>query len=158
MLYSIKPAYIFAGILVLLCAFLLLYRYIRIRRFHYSHYKKGEFPVRVCDTLDGIEFEELCCMILLANGFDSAENTQASVDFGVDILASKDDVTYGIQCKRYDSKVGIDAVQQAYSGAAYYDCETAVVLSNNYYTSSAKKLADKLGVLLWDRDILEEMM
>lgn len=121
-------------------------------------YHRGDWSLRELDDLPGTDFETLTCDILASNGFDIAESTQASVDFGVDILARKDGVSYAIQCKRYTSPVGIDAVQQIYAGRAYYECHVAVVLTNQYFTSNARKLADKLGVVLWDRDRLEEML
>lgn len=103
--------------------------------------------------------EALSCDILVANGFEFAENTQASVDFGVDVFGkTRWLITYAIQCKRYDSPVGIDAVQQVYAGRAYYECHVAMVLTNQYFTGSARKLADKIGVVLWDRDMLEELL
>ena len=33
-----------------------------------------------------------------------------------------------------------------------------MVLTNQYFTPAARKLADKIGVVLWDRDMLEELL
>ncbi len=144
---------IFWWILILFC----IYKIYRL-----SHrrivFHKGVYAARDLDDINGIDFEELTCDILIANGFETAENTQASVDFGVDVLARKDGITYAIQCKRYHDTVGIDAVQQVYAGRAYYECHVAVVLTNQYFTSNAHKLADKIGVVLWDRDMLEQLL
>ena len=123
-----------------------------------SIFRKGVYHSRDLDQISGADFEALSCDILVANGFEFAENTQASVDFGVDVLARREGITYAIQCKRYDSPVGIDAVQQVYAGRAYYECHVAMVLTNQYFTRSARKLADKIGVVLWDRDMLEELL
>lgn len=123
-----------------------------------SAYRKGEWTLLDLDGISGNDFEVLTCDILASNGFDIAESTQASVDFGVDVLARKDGISYAIQCKRYSSPVGIDAVQQIYAGRAYYECHVAMVLTNQYFTANARKLADKLGVVLWDRDRLEELL
>lgn len=134
-----------------------LYKIIRAkhkRRF----YHKGNYSLYELDEMDGIDFEHFTCDILVANGFEHAESTKASWDFGVDVLATKDNVTYAIQCKRYSSLVGIEAVQQAYAGRAYYECHVAVVLTNQYFTRSARKLADKIGVVLWDRDMLYNLL
>ena len=84
--------------------------------------------------------------------------TKASGDFGVDILAEKDGVTYAIQCKRYADPVGVKAVQEAFAGREYYDRMVGAVLTNQYFTPAARKLADKIGVVLWDRDMLEELL
>ncbi len=141
-------------LLIALFCYWKIHTHLRFRR----TYRKGTWTIHDLDDIDGLDFEELTCDILVANGFDIAENTQASVDFGVDVLARKDEVTYAIQCKRYQKPVGVEAVQQVYAGRAYYECHVAVVLTNQYYTSHARRLADKLGVVLWDRDMLEEML
>lgn len=150
--------YLSAVILVwLLLIILLCYKIHRMLRGK-SIYRKGIWSVRELDEITGLEFEELTCDILVANGFEQAQNTQASADFGVDVIAWRDGISYAIQCKRYQEAVGIEAVQQVYAGKAYYDCHIGVVLTNQYFTSSARKLADKIGIILWDRDILEELL
>ena len=107
----------------------------------------------------GLLFMIFClCDILASNGFELAENTKASGDFGVDVLAYRDGISFAIQCKRYNYDVGIEAVQQVYAGRAFYECHVAMVLTNQYFTPAARKLADKIGVVLWDRDMLEKML
>lgn len=96
--------------------------------------------------------------ILLNNGFNNVKVTQYSGDFGVDIIAYKDDIKYAIQCKKYSSPVGIKAVQEVIGSKTMNDCHVAVVLTNNYFTSSAKELAKKNNVLLWDRNKLKELI
>lgn len=49
-------------------------------------------------------------------------------------------------------------MQQVYAGRAFYECHVAMVLTNQYFTPAARKLADKIGVVLWDRDMLEELL
>ena len=43
----------------------------------------------------------------------------------------------------------IKAVQEAYAGANFYDCDKAVVMTNITFTKSATQLAQKLDVELW---------
>ena len=134
-----------------------IYKIIRIKH-RKNRFHKGPYSLYDLDNMDGTGFEKFTCDLLIANGFELAENTQASYDFGVDVLAIKDNITYAIQCKRYNSPVGIEAVQQVYAGRAYYECHVAVVLTNQYFTNSAQKLADKIGVVLWDRDMLYSLL
>lgn len=110
------------------------------------------------DAMDGHEFEYFCAELLKENGFVNVEVTQASGDFGVDVLAEKDGVTYAVQCKCYSDKVGNHAVQEATSGAQYYHRMVAVVLTNSTFTPAAIETAQKTNVLLWDRENLKEMM
>lgn len=160
-LYSSKsnqPQFIGAaiGVWVLFLLFC-LYKIHRARSYK-GVFRKGTLTVGELDTMDGIAFEELACDILLANSFEIAENTPATGDFGVDILAQKEGMTYAIQCKRYLEPVGLEAIQQVYAGRAYYECHVAVVLTNQTFTANAQKLADKLGVVLWDRDTLRLLL
>lgn len=108
--------------------------------------------------MDGYDFENCSANLLLNNGFNNVEVTQYSGDFGVDIIAYKDDVKYAIQCKKYSSPVGIKAVQEVIGSKTMNDCHVAVVLTNNFFTSSAKELAKKNNVLLWDRNKLKELI
>ena len=110
------------------------------------------------DTMEGREFEVFCADLLEKRGFTEVEVTRASGDFGIDILAQRDGVTFAIQCKRYTEPVGVKAVQEAYAGRDYYYCMVGAVLTNQYFTEAAVKAAQKLKILLWDRGYLEEMM
>lgn len=106
----------------------------------------------------GIEFEKLTVKLLLANGFNKARTTQGSGDYGIDVIAEKDGVTYAIQCKCYSGSVGNKAVQEAFSGKAYYNCMVAVVFTNNHYTAAAIETARVTNVMLWDREKLIEFL
>ena len=109
------------------------------------------------EEMSGLEFEEYSAKILELNGFKNVEVTKSSGDFGVDVIAYKDDIKYAIQCKKYSAPVGIKAVQEVIGSKTMNNCHVAVVLTNNYFTKSAKELAEKNNVLLWDRDKLSEM-
>ena len=109
------------------------------------------------DLMEGHDFEYYCAELLKNNGFQEVEVTKGSGDYGVDILAQKDGVTYAIQCKRYGAPVGVKAVQEAYAGRDYYDRMVGAVLTNQYFTQPAVEAAQKLKILLWDRGYLEDM-
>ena len=110
------------------------------------------------DEMDGREFEKFCARLLEKRGFIDVNITKASGDFGVDILAEKEGVTYAIQCKRYAEPVGVKAIQEAFAGREYYDRMVGAVLTNQYFTAPAVEAAKKLKILLWDRGYLESMM
>jgi restriction system protein len=84
--------------------------------------------------------------------------TKGSGDFGIDILAERDGISYGIQCKNYSAPIGVKAVQEVYAGIDYYDCMVGVVMSNQYFTGPAVEAAKKLKIVLWDRGYIEEML
>ena len=110
------------------------------------------------DQMDGREFEYFCAELLKRKGFQEVQVTKASGDYGVDILAEKEGITFAIQCKCYHSSIGVKAVQEAHAGRDYYDCMIGVVLTNQYFTTPAVEAARKLKILLWDRGYLESMM
>lgn len=123
-----------------------------------NYYPEMQNKLAAVDAMDGHEFEYFCAELLKGNGFVNVEVTQASGDFGVDVLAEKDGVTYAVQCKCYSDKVGNHAVQEATSGTQYYHRMVAVVLTNSTFTPAAIETAQKTNVLLWDREKLKEMM
>ena len=116
--------------------------------------KMTERPDPYAD-MEGQDFEYYCAELLRRRGFKSVEVTKGSGDFGIDILAEKDGVSYGIQCKCYDGPVGVHAVQEVYAGKDYYDLMVGVVMTNQYFTEPAVKAAKKLKVMLWDRDYID---
>lgn len=109
------------------------------------------------DLMEGHEFEYYCAELLRKCGFQEVQVTRGSGDYGIDILAEKDGVTYAIQCKCYNGPVGVKAVQEAYAGRDYYDRMVGAVLTNQYFTQPAVEAAQKLKILLWDRGYLEDM-
>ena len=110
------------------------------------------------DAMDGHEFEFFCANILKQNGFENVSVTSGSGDQGVDIIAYKDDIKYGIQCKCYHSDIGNKAVQEVFSGKAFYNCHVGIVLTNRDFTRSAVDLARNNGVILWNRKKLLQMI
>jgi restriction system protein len=109
------------------------------------------------DNMEGHEFEYYCAALLKEKGFIDVEVTKGSGDYGIDILAEKEGVTYAIQCKCYSDPVGVKAIQEAYAGRDYYDRMVGAVMTNQYFTAPAVEAAKKLKILLWDRGYLESM-
>lgn len=109
------------------------------------------------DYMEGTDFEQYCAMILRENGY-TTELTPASGDYGVDIIAKHSGIIYAIQCKCYSSDVGVEAVYQVSGGMKYYHANIGIVLTNRYFTRNAKELADAIGVILWDRESLENLI
>lgn len=121
-------------------------------------YFRNRRAARDMDQMEGHAFEAFCAELLEQHGFQEVEVTRGSGDFGVDVLAQKDGVTYAVQCKRYQSPVGVEAVLRTYGGRDYYGCMVGAVMTNQYFTEPAVKAAQKLHILLWDRGYLDSMM
>lgn len=95
-------------------------------------------------SMSGWDFERYCADCLLKKGFTKAEVTSGSGDHGVDIIAEQNGIRFGIQCKLYQGRIPNKAVQEAYTGASYYDCDVSVIMSNSELTKQAKDEAKKL--------------
>lgn len=107
--------------------------------------------MEIVDSLEGHKFEEFCGELLKNNGYRDVVVTRGSGDYGVDITARYHNRIYGIQCKRYTGKVGIDAVRDALGGYDYYKCDIVAVLTNSVFTPNAVTQANISGVKLWGR-------
>lgn len=149
----IKLLVVLVIFVILLDITLVLMKYIKRKK--EEKYNRDDLIV---DDMDGLEFEKFCADLLEKKGFEDVNITKASGDFGVDILAEKDGVTYAIQCKRYSDSVGVKAVQEAYAGKEFYDRMVGAVLTNQYFTQPAVDAAKKLKILLWDRGYMEGML
>ena len=110
-------------------------------------------------TNNGWEFEKFCADLLLKNDFIKADVTSGSNDYGVDVVATDEHgVKYAIQCKCYSHTLNNSAVQEVIAGQSMYNCQVAVVMTNQSFTDNAKTLANKNNVLLWDRNKLIEFI
>lgn len=114
--------------------------------------------LNIVDKMDGIEFEDFTVKLLDMLGYENTSVTKASGDQGVDVLACRDGLKYAIQCKNYSTPLGNDPIQEVFTGKDFYGCHVAVVVTNSTFTSGARALADKTGTVLWDREMLCQMI
>lgn len=105
------------------------------------------------DKMTGIQFEQFLMVRYSKMGYKVKE-TPTTGDFGADLVLSKDATKIVVQAKCYSKSVGIKAVQEAFSAKEHYKSNEAWVVTNNYFTKAAKKLAESTNVRLIDRDQL----
>lgn len=108
------------------------------------------------DNMSGVEFEKYIAILLIRNGFHNVRLTE-QYDYGVDIVAEKDGVRWGIQAKRYSGIVGAEAVRQVIAGLRPYNCDRAMVITNSNYSEFAKKLAVGNDCILINRNGLKQL-
>ena len=118
----------------------------------YGHAKVGEL-----DQLSGVAFEKFLDGLFRAQGYIT-ELTAAPGDYGADLILSKDGQRIAVQAKRYVGSVGVQAVQEALSGQAYYQCNTAWVITTGTFTANALALAKKSGVKMIGRSDIGKLM
>lgn len=117
----------------------------------------GTYSITDIDDMSGLEFEHFL-KILFENLGYKVSLTQASQDQGIDLIIEKDNRISGVQAKNYSNAVGNKAVQEVIAGSQYYHCDESIVVTNNYFTEQARKLATETNVNLWDRDILKTLL
>ena len=143
-----------AIITTIICFFILIVLIIHIIKKHNLLKSSG---INQIDQLSPFEFENWVTRFFQAQGY-RAYTTQKSSDYGIDVIAEKDQTKIAIQVKKYNQPVGIKAVQEAISGAKYYDCHEAwVVTSARKFTQAACNLAEKSHVRLITRSDLENL-
>ncbi len=98
----------------------------------------------------GEDYEKYVAERLAAGGYMNIALTPTSNDYGADVICEKDGVKYCVQCKMYSNPVGVSAVQEIVTAKAHYQCERAMVITNNIFTAQAKKLASENAVILVD--------
>ncbi|QKZ04851.1 restriction endonuclease [Pseudomonas eucalypticola] len=123
-----------------------------------EHFNPNRFiTMYLVDAMDGFQFEAFLVEIFQTIGFDVKE-TKKTADQGADLFVSRFGKNMVIQAKNYTGAVGNAAVQQAISAKAFYGCDEAMVVTNSYYTKSAKELATTAGVRLIDREGLQSYL
>ena len=123
-----------------------------------DHASEKQDDAYVIDNMSGDEFEKFCANLLSRNGFKNIQITQKSWDYGGDIIAEKEQIKYVIQCKRYNSTVGVSAVQEVIASRSIYKCHVGAVLTNSVFTKAAEILAEENNVILWDRSYLNKLL
>lgn len=128
-------------------------------KWHKFKPKKKKYSIYAIDNIsDGHTFEYVVADLLKNVGFYNVKVTVGSGDYGIDVVGWYEGASYAIQCKKYSGKVGVSAVQEAYAGRSFYGCNYAMVITNNYFTPAAIKLAKSTGVILWDRNNVKKLL
>ncbi|MEO6513347.1 MAG: restriction endonuclease [Candidatus Saccharimonadales bacterium] len=146
-------------VLALLCLLLiavLIVLWVRQRNV-YRVKKLRALEVIDIDQMDGLAFEEYVAEILRHKGYKNVSLTEY-YDWGVDVIAEKDGVRWGVQVKRYAGVVKADAVRQVVTGLNKYHCARGMVVTNSTYTRQARVLAESNNCVLVDKDMLAEWM
>lgn len=109
------------------------------------------------DKMSGTDFELMLYYYFKKLGY-RVKLTPVTHDFGADlILKHKRRVTV-VQAKRWNESVGIKAVQEVVGAIRYYHADEAIVITNSFFTKSAKQLAAANEVSLYDRRAVITLM
>jgi restriction system protein len=139
-----------AALLVLIAVAGIVIRMRRDRVFHGA-------TLSSIDAMDGTQFEEFLAVLFVHLGY-RVQHVGMSHDFGADLVLTSSRKRIVVQAKRYSGNVGIGAVQEALGAVQYYRGTRGMVVASSGFTESARELAARSGVELWDRQRLAAAM
>lgn len=118
-----------------------------MRRRKIKRISRSRMPV---ESMSWGEFEYFVADWLENRGYTDVQLTE-HYDLGVDIVARKDGVTWGVQVKHYNGLVGINAVRQVVVALKKYRCDRAMVVTNSVFSRPAIEIAASQDCVLVDR-------
>jgi restriction system protein len=104
------------------------------------------------DLMTGREFEEYLESLFKQHGYRVTVTKYN--DQGADLIIERYGERTVVQAKRRKGNIGNSAIQEVFTAKHYYDASNALVVTVSDFTQSAKKLAEKLEIELWDRQRL----
>lgn len=111
------------------------------------------FSIVDVDTMEGHAFERFLKILFEKMSYD-VEQTKLTGDQGADLVISKFGERMVVQAKRSNGKVGNSAIQEVAASISHYKVDKGMVVTNNFFTSSAIELAQSNKVVLVDREKL----
>ncbi|PWW02507.1 restriction system protein [Paenibacillus cellulosilyticus] len=126
-------------------------------RIYYVQEKLKKANIQEIDKMSGTMFERYLEQFFKRKGWQ-VKRTGGKGDYGADLILISTTKKVVIQAKRWKKNVGYEAIQQAYTSKDVYSCHEAWVVTNSGFTEQARDGAKRLGVKLWDREILIEQM
>jgi len=109
------------------------------------------------DSMDGYEFEDFLVKLFKKKGCE-VQATPKGKDQGADLFVESFGQKMVIQAKNYQGNVGNSAVQEVIAAKEFYSCNDGMVITNRYFTPSAKELALRASIKLVDRDELQRYL
>lgn len=148
------------GRIAAICAVVILLVFWCVRVYRVARQLRGRFNANTLDLtqidlMSGLEFERYVARLLENDGYQNIQLTE-KYDYGIDIIAIKDGLTWGIQVKRCSGLVKANAVRQVVTALRMYGCDRAMVVTNGEFSRVAIELAASNDCLLVDRSILSD--
>jgi len=116
----------------------------------------SEAGMDVVDQMSSLEFENYLALILSNLGYN-VRRSRVTKHYGVDLILDGEERIV-VQAIRYNNIVGTKAIHEINSAREYYEAGEAWVVTNNYFTSQAIKLAESTNVELIDRYELVDLI
>lgn len=94
------------------------------------------------------QYEDYIGALFAQKGYSVTVSPQSN-DWGIDVIAIKDDEKIGIQAKMYgqsNRSVNRRVIMELYGASAYQDCTKTVLATDGNIMPDAVKVAEKLGI------------
>jgi len=115
--------------------------------------------IGMIDKMTGTQFEEYLSVYFRDLGYTVHSHSGGKGDKGADrILTAPDGKRICVQAKCWNKNVTFEAVQQVHTAKSLYNCDSAWIITNRYFTKQVKETAAQLGIELWDRQKLMSHM
>jgi HJR/Mrr/RecB family endonuclease len=110
-------------------------------------------------NLSPYEFEHFVAKLLREMGY-STKVTQKTGDYGVDIIARKNNDTYAVQCKRFQegNLVGNRDIQMILGARHIINANKCIFVTTSKFTKQAIQQAKGCPIELWDKEILHNFV
>lgn len=122
-------------------------------RYHLQGLQGGKGTIVDVDLMNDEEFESFIISLFFKMGYKAA-STGIAGEFGVNLIATKNGNSIGIQTKCNRSNVSEAEIQLLLNGLDQYQLGQGLAITNMYFTAGAVSLAETSGIVLWNRDVL----
>lgn len=114
--------------------------------------KNMEFEAKASNLLELTpeEFEQYIADIYSALGY-AVKITPQSNDKGIDILMSKDNKKYAVQCKRHKGTIGSPDIQKFIGAMQYANISHGYFVTTGIFSLEAEKMANEYPIELIDK-------
>jgi hypothetical protein len=118
----------------------------------------GESPPEgtyAVDCLSDIEFKNFLRWLLEALGY-KVRLDKGTIGWGIDLVVEKEDETIAVVARKYPKNIRVsgDVLLVSEKARQTYECKRSIIAMTARLTADAKEEAERLGVDIWDRDIL----
>lgn len=137
-----------------------IYLKVRVKRFQYTleNFNPDQYiTIYDIDGMDGYEFEDFLVELFKKRGCE-VKSTPKGKDQGADLFIESFGQKIVVQAKNYQGNIGNKAVQEVIAAKQFYSCSDGIVITNRYFTPSAKELALSAKIKLVDRDELQRYL
>lgn len=105
------------------------------------------------------DFEHFTALLLQEMGYQT-EVTKKTGDYGVDIIAIKNNQRIAVQCKRFQEghPVGNRDIQNLLGSMGYYRVHSCILVTTSDFTKNAREQSKNSPIELWNKEKLHELV